>query len=281
MNKHNQRITTDTEYRATPSPVELRSAKGGRSLGGYAAVFNTPSKDLGGFLEVVEPTAFNKGMADGWPNVVCRADHSDVLGSTRGNTLTLNVDKNGLDYECDVAETRSGDDVLALVGRGDYAGSSFAFNVDSDEWRSNGSILSRHLISVRLIDVSPCAIPAYESATVSLRSLAAQVDAPLDDVLELARGNQLFKLLTRTDNRAQQSKPKPGPLSPAQARKQLTDLRYPEPPKPGKSGRAALLETLAMRWPQPPQQTRLRKQLTDARYGPYQTAAEVGLDEIY
>jgi phage head maturation protease len=56
---------------------------------------------------------------------------------------------------CDVAETRSGDDILALVRRGDYAGSSFAFNVFEGELRNNGRMLLRHWISVRLIDVPP------------------------------------------------------------------------------------------------------------------------------
>jgi HK97 family phage prohead protease len=262
-----QRITTDEERRSNPSPVELRSAKGDRVLGGYAAVFGSPSRDLGGFREIVENSAFNKSAADGWPNVVCRADHNAVLGSTRGKTLALAVDKLGLDFEVDVARTAAGNDVLELVSRRDYAGSSFAFNCDSDEWRSNGSILLRHLVSVRLIDVSPCAIPAYEAATVSLRSLAAQVDAPLDDVLELARAGQLPKLLSRSDIDGGR------PKSMTPQRRQLEAMRP-------KSGRQALLETMALRWPAPPQQTRLRKQLTDTRYPDYQTAASVGLKTL-
>lgn len=59
-------------------------------------------------------------------------------------------------------------------------------------------MLVHQLISVRLIDTAPCAVPAYEASTVSLRSLAAQVDAPLGDVLDLARIGELRKLLTRT-----------------------------------------------------------------------------------
>jgi HK97 family phage prohead protease len=263
-------ITSDVEYRATPSPVELRSGGGSRRIGGYAAVFGHTSNDLGGFREIVEPSAFNMSRGTNYANVVCRVDHSDIIGSTRGGTLELTIDRTGLDYSCSVAETRSGDDVIALVSRNDYGGSSFAFTAigpEADEWRHNGSVLVRHLLSVKLIDVSPCGIPAYEAATVSLRSLAAQVDAPLDDVLELARAGQLPKLLSRSDIDGGQ----PKSVTPQQ--RQIEAMRP-------KSGRQALLETMALRWPAPPQQTRLRQQLTDMRYPPYQTAESVGLKTL-
>jgi HK97 family phage prohead protease len=243
----------ELECRTTPLAPEFRSMTS-RSIGGYSAVFNTPSRDLGGFVEIVEPSAFNKSRSDGYPDVVCRADHSDILGSTRGGTLTLTIDRNGLDYTCDVAETRSGDDVLALVRRGDYAGSSFAFRCFEDEWRNNGRTLVRHLISVRLVDVSPVAIPAYESATVSLRSLAAQVDAPLADVLDLARDDQLYKLLTRTDamnprryNQSSEAR-EVGKRSGKQALVEILGMRYPQAPRTVADARAELTR---MRYPKP------------------------------
>jgi hypothetical protein len=43
---------TATEWLTTPRPVELRAAGGvSRSVGGYAALFNSDSLDLGGFIE--------------------------------------------------------------------------------------------------------------------------------------------------------------------------------------------------------------------------------------
>src|ERR1700741_4421038 len=67
------------------NPVEVRSASDGKmTIGGYAAVFNTRSLPLGGFIEVVERGFFNKSKADNWPGVVCRYDHNNVmlLGTT-------------------------------------------------------------------------------------------------------------------------------------------------------------------------------------------------------
>lgn len=267
----------DTEYRANPWHVELRSG-GSRRIGGYAAKFDSMSKLLpGGFYEKVNPAAFSMSRGTGYAGVTCRYDHGEILGSIRGGNLTLTIDRVGLDYECDVAETRCGDDTLALVRRNDLGGSSFAFSVVGDEgdaWEHQGGVLVRHLLSVQLRDVSPCGTPAYDDATVSLRSLARQVDAPLDDVQYLANNNQLLKLFSRSDIDGGGPKSMAGKqavvatlaLTP-QAGKSLTDeQRTLEELKAPMSGRDALLKTLQMRWSAPPQRTRLRKELTDMRY---------------
>ena len=66
------------------SPIEVRS-RDARTIGGYAAVFNKRSVNLGGFHETLDPRVFNKSRTDGFPGVICRFNHSDdmVLGTTR------------------------------------------------------------------------------------------------------------------------------------------------------------------------------------------------------
>lgn len=50
---------TTLERRFTRLPVETRAARGeSRTIGGYAAVFNRNSENLGGFVEVVDARAF-------------------------------------------------------------------------------------------------------------------------------------------------------------------------------------------------------------------------------
>lgn len=64
-------------------------------IGGYAVVFNEPSENLGGFIEYVNPDAFDSvDMSD----VVALYDHNfaNVLGRTSANTLNLRLITKGL-----------------------------------------------------------------------------------------------------------------------------------------------------------------------------------------
>jgi HK97 family phage prohead protease len=185
----------------------------------------------------------NKSKGDGWPGVVCRFNHNDefLLGSTAGGTLQLNVDNRGLIYRVELPQCR--EDILESVTRGDIASSSFAFQCYEDEWRTGSSgYPQRVLLSVRLIDVAPVVTPAYPDATVGLRSLAAHMDAPIEDVQELARADELRRFFTRSDAPSQQSGRKPGPLLKLLA---LHATKFPEQPK---SGREALIEIVGKRW---------------------------------
>ena len=129
-------MSTSAERRYTPVPVELRAKGDQMKIGGYAATFDRYSQNLGGFVEVVRSTFFNKSKGDGWPDVMARYNHDDnmLLGTTGGNTLQLRIDETGLDYEVDLPSSRA--DIGELVQRGDVRKSSFAFRVftGGDEW---------------------------------------------------------------------------------------------------------------------------------------------------
>jgi HK97 family phage prohead protease len=209
------------------SPLEVRSGPPGthsRKIGGYAAVFDRNSEDLGGFRERVMPTFFNKSKSDDWPGVVCRWNHKDdfLLGTTSSGHLVLTLDNIGLDYEVDLPRCR--EDVLEMAERRDLRHSSFAFQVYDEDWVAADGYPMRHLISGRLIDVAPVTSPAYPDATVGLRSLARFVGAPIEDVLKKSENNELRSFFVRTDNAGK-----------------------PAPPKELKSGQAAYLEILARR----------------------------------
>jgi hypothetical protein len=212
----------ELERRYTPVPVELRADGDAQKIGGYAAKFNTPSQNLGGFIERVAPPAFNKSRGDGWPDVLARYNHDDnmLLGTVAGGTLSLRVDDTGLVYEVVPPAARS--DIVELVSRGDVRKSSFAFRVasaDGDEWTlSDQNFPLRTLLSVQLIDVAPVNMPAYPDATAGLRSLAEHMDADLDEVRSLAQQNELRKFFVRTDGPPTQRK-----LSLVEARARLAD----------------------------------------------------------
>lgn len=192
---------SDVEVRVTNTLVEARS-QGERRIGGYAAKFGVISRNLGGFVEVVERSFFNKSRGDGWPGVVARYNHDSnmLLGSTRGGTLRLEVDSVGLNYDIDVPASRQ--DVYELVQRGDIAESSFAWiqSTVEDEWRaSDQGYPLRVLHSARLVDVSPLGeTAAYPDTSAGLRSLAKAFDADFDEIRSMAAKDELRRLFRRT-----------------------------------------------------------------------------------
>ncbi|MGZ0067855.1 HK97 family phage prohead protease [Microbacterium arborescens] len=183
---------TDIERRVVDRPVELRAAPEGSSspgtLIGYGAVFNSASRDLGGWSEEIDPGAFGEPGEGGaldlalHTRVMARAEHDSrlLLGATDSGTLRLFVDEIGLRYEVDLPNTSAGRDVAELARRGDYRYSSFAFALrvwEDAEWREDrDGHLVRRVMRARLIDVAPVADPAYWGASAQMRS-AVDLDA--------------------------------------------------------------------------------------------------------
>ncbi len=220
------------ERRYTLVAVELRAKEGRQpKIAGYAAKFNRYSQNLGGFVERVDPSFFNKTRGDGWPGVMARYNHDNnqLLGTSDSGTLTLRIDDTGLDYEVEPPSTMR--HVLELIERGDVRGSSFAWRSASveDDWSlTEQGYPLRTLLSAQLVDVAPCnsAIAAYPDASVGLRSLAEKMEAALEEVRTLAEQNELRKFFVRTDNRGkpvQQQKRMFGPAAAMKLRARRED----------------------------------------------------------
>lgn len=206
------------ESRADPSAP--------RRIGGYAAKFNTYSRDLGHFVEEIDPAFFNKSKGDGWPDAICRFNHDDnqLLGTIEGRTLDLNTDLNGLLY--DVEPPPSMRHVVEWVERGDVRKSSFAFRCFEDEWTltPDGGPL-RRLHTGGLVDVAPVVTPAYADTSAGLRSFADRFDADFDEVRSYAEAHELRRFFVRTDRSSIQP-PKPRLTGP-QAMMRLMEKRFP------------------------------------------------------
>jgi HK97 family phage prohead protease len=152
------------ESRARRSPGKLR---------GYAAVFDSDSNDLGGFVERIAPGAFS-GFGDGDVKALMNHNSDIVLGSTEARTLRLSQDRRGLAFDLELPSTSAARDLAVSVERRDVRGMSFRFETLDDLWTKLGpGRWLRTLVAVRLIEVSPTAFPAYPGTTVELRSLAA------------------------------------------------------------------------------------------------------------
>jgi uncharacterized protein len=159
-----------TEIRSL-SKCELRAAPSGRRLEGYAAVFNSLSEPLGGFVERILPGAFSRSLREG-ADVRALVDHlpSNILGRTKSRTLRLSEDSKGLHFDIpELPNTNAGNDILESVKRGDVSQCSFGFVLKQERWVT-GTPRIRELIDVDLFDVSVVTYPAYEATSVSVRS---------------------------------------------------------------------------------------------------------------
>jgi len=143
--------------------IEVKADQNGRTvIRGYAAVFESESQDLGGFVEIVERGAFDDVMKSN-PDVFGKYNHTQVIGRTSSGTMRLMVDERGLRYEID--PPRSAAAVVELIERGDVRGSSFAFRSrPADEsWQrdANGRMIRRIRKFSFLGDAGPVDSPAY------------------------------------------------------------------------------------------------------------------------
>ena len=189
MSKPAKINTPDTERRFLTQPVELRAEEGKPSVvRGYAAKFKTRSEDLGGFIETIEPGAFDGVLGDD-VRALFNHDANLILARSRAGkgTLRLFVDETGLGYEFEAPDTQAGRDLLVSLRRGDVDQSSFAFTVakDGDRWVEENGVVTRTIKKVaRLYDVSPVTYPAYTDTSVAARGLEefrkAHQPAPLN-----------------------------------------------------------------------------------------------------
>jgi HK97 family phage prohead protease len=190
------------ETRVFDFDLELREDGDGRSLVGYAALFNSRSENLGGFTEVIAPGAFGRSLKSrNDVKLLWNHDTSAVLGSTRAGTLTLTEDDKGLKVEASLPNTSYGNDARELIRRKDVTGFSFGFSMPGkggDEWNAEGT--ERTLRSVRLHEVSLTPFPAYTATngTASVRGLdkiaqRADVDADqlADALLKVEQGEEI------------------------------------------------------------------------------------------
>lgn len=150
-----------------------------RHITGYSVVFNTRSRDLGGFYEIIAPTAITQDLIDR-SDVVMNYAHDDnlILARSRNGegTLTLTLDDNGLRFDFDMPDTSIGNQVLESIRRGDVSTCSFAFSINDENcetWeRDADDNIIRTITSITgLYDCAIVTHAAYEATTVSARSL--------------------------------------------------------------------------------------------------------------
>lgn len=157
--------------------MEIRNLSGKPSLDkkepkvtGTAVVFNQWSEDLGGFIETISPNAFdNVDLED----IVLLYNHDTgaVLSRTSADTLSINIDENGLHFTGRLPDTTLGKDVLTNLRNGNIQGMSFGFTIDADDWQeTENSDQLKHVIKSigKLYEISLTPFPAYKETDAAL-----------------------------------------------------------------------------------------------------------------
>jgi HK97 family phage prohead protease len=164
---------TQIERRFIPA-TEIRVAGDDAApvIEGYAALFNSDSQDLGGFIERIAPGAFKAAIGKSDIRALFNHDANYVLGRKAAGTLDVTEDAKGLAIRNTPPDTQWARDLLVSMKRGDITQMSFAFRTEDDEWGKKDGIVYRTIKKVaELLDVSPVTYPAYTDTTVAARSL--------------------------------------------------------------------------------------------------------------
>ena len=202
------------EIREDLEEVELRATDDGKEvITGYAIVFNRESQDLGGFKEIILPSAVD-GVR--WSETIATFNHNadNILGRVP-KTMTLTVDERGVKVEIVPPDTTVGRDVMELIRRRDVKGMSFTFRIkkNGDKWEQPKGDKGPYLRTISAFDIipelGPVAMPAYPSTNVSVakRALSMLMDEKeRQESDQIERENQLQKIKLQNYHRAMRLK---------------------------------------------------------------------------
>ncbi|TPR49848.1 phage major capsid protein [Apilactobacillus micheneri] len=141
---------------------------------GYGLLFNTLSKNLGGFKEKIDPKALNN-VDLSKVYMLFNHNYDKPLASVEAGNLSLTVDDKGLKFVANLDNSVSYvSDVINQVNNGNIKNCSFSFDVDTTDDQAevfsedNGETV-RTINKIKdLFDVSLVTIPAYDEATVKV-----------------------------------------------------------------------------------------------------------------
>lgn len=160
--------------RSVTTKFETRDDSEEPTIEGYFAVFDSDYQIADGMTESVARTAFDNTLSG---DIRALTDHDTtlVLGRTTNNTLELRTDDHGLWGKVRINPNDS--DAMNLyerVKRGDVSQCSFGFEIvkEESEVLENGDV-HWTIDEVILYEVSAVTFPAYQSTSVSARTIEA------------------------------------------------------------------------------------------------------------
>jgi HK97 family phage prohead protease len=162
---------------------ESRSSGDGRTLEGYAAVFNSPARIrdmVGEFDEVILPGAFRSSLERRTPVLQFEHGRDPRVGAVPiGSIQDIREDDNGLYVRARLFDNPVVEPVRQAIVERAVTGMSFRFAIPNggDKWSSRkGEPDLREIREADTAECGPVVFPAYDQTSVSVRSLLAQLD---------------------------------------------------------------------------------------------------------
>jgi HK97 family phage prohead protease len=198
------------EYRTFVEPLEFRSTDDGKTItaAGVAMRYGARSKPVrtsgrkDPFIEEFRSGSMTKTLSE--RDITANHEHDPrlYLGRTSAGTLRFEDSPTELRYEVDLPDTSAGRDVANLAERGDLKGSSLGFSpiAKSVKWSvdPDTGLALRSVGEAMVGHIATTCYPAYGDSTLelALRSLAADLDTNLNDLVEAANRGELPDLIS-------------------------------------------------------------------------------------
>jgi uncharacterized protein len=157
---------------------EIRVNPDTRIISGTAIVFNSESQDLGGFKEIVKPSAATEEFLRS-QEILMLYNHSAENGvlaryspTAERNSLHFSVDERGVHF--DFRAKKKDDGLVESIEAGDLRSASFSFHCadNGESWEKRSGDYIRTITEFDKIgDFSIVPIPAYSDAVVNTRGL--------------------------------------------------------------------------------------------------------------
>lgn len=159
--------------------IELRASdeENSRLISGQAVCFDSWSRDLGGFQEIIRSGAITQKLVDS-SDVVANINHDNNQMVARWNrgkgTLRLELREDGLWFSFEAPPTERGNELLWNIRNNNLFECSFRFslpiNSTCERWYREEGILRREITQIGgLYDVSIVTLAAYPDTSVDNR----------------------------------------------------------------------------------------------------------------
>ncbi len=173
--------------------TDIQSEKESRTITGRAIVFESWSKNLGGFYEIIHRGAITQELIDK-SDIIMNINHDDekmVARSRQGKgTLSVSLKDDGVYFSFEAPTTSRGDELLYNIRNGNIFECSFAFtipdDIHSERWYVDSDNVYRREVNVidGLYDMSLVIHGAYGDTNCQTRCADNEVLNPGDKITE-------------------------------------------------------------------------------------------------